>query len=164
MALLHIPTIFGVSLEVYLLLIILGIPVFFIWRWILKKFIEDNKKRIITTWIVAIITTPFVYAGIIVLILLAMSYYPTHSFNQAEWLENKNKRYQISDDIIDSNMLIGKTKAEVKQILGDEGNPDESDHWTYYLGYKPGFISIDPDVLDIDFKDGKVVKVGQHET
>lgn len=164
MALLHIPAIFGVDIDVYILLIILGIPVFFIWRWILKKFIEDNKRRTITTWIVTIITTPFVYAGMIVFILLAMSYYPTHSFNKAEWLENQEKRYQLSDDIIGSNMLIGKTKAEVKQILGDEGNPDESDHWTYHLGYKPGFISIDPDVLDIDFKDGKVVKVGQHET
>lgn len=164
MALLHIPAIFGVDIEVYILLILLCIPVFFIWRWILKKFIEDNKRRTITTWIVTIITTPFVYAGMIVLILLAMSYYPTHRFNKAEWLENPKKRYQLSDDIINSNVLIGKTKAEVKQMLGDEGNPDESDHWTYYLGYKPGFISIDPDVLDIDFKDGKVVKVGQHET
>ncbi|MFB9865502.1 hypothetical protein [Rufibacter immobilis] len=76
----------------------------------------------------------------------------------------KEKRYELSADIIDSKMLLGKTKPEVRQLLGDEGNTDLSDHWNYYLGFRPGFANIDPDVLDIEFKDGKVVKVGQHET
>lgn len=61
-------------------------------------------------------------------------------------------------------MLIGKTKAEVKLILGDEENLENNDLWNYYLGYRPQLFGIDPDVLDIEFKDGKVIKVSQHQT
>jgi predicted P-loop ATPase len=45
-----------------------------------------------------------------------------------------------------------------------EGNIDTSDYWNYYLGFRPGFANIDPDVLDIEFKDGKVIRVRQHDT
>jgi hypothetical protein len=94
----------------------------------------------------------------------SMSYHPTHDFDKEKWFADKETRYELSEDIIESEMLIGKTKSEVRQILGDENNTDQSDHWSYYLGFRPGFANIDPDVLDIEFKDGKVIRVGQHET
>ena len=96
--------------------------------------------------------------------LFSISYHPTHDFDKEKWFANKEKRYELSKNIIDSKMLIGKTKSEVRQILGDESNTDASDYWYYYLGFRPGFANIDPDVLDIEFKDGKVIKVGQHQT
>ena len=162
--LLYIPTLFGVSIEVYFILLVLGIPTFFIWRWILKKFIKVGKTRKIATWTATIVATPLIYVGLLMLGFFSMSYHPTHDFDKQKWFADKEKRYELSEDIIDSKMLIGKTKSEVRQLLGDEGNTDESDYWNYYLGFRPGFANIDPDVLDIEFKDGKVVKVGQHET
>ena len=70
----------------------------------------------------------------------------------------------MSEDIIDSEMLIGKTKEEVINLLG-KGYSLYDDNWiAYYLGFVPGWIGIDPDVLDIYFKHGKVVRVGQHES
>lgn len=71
------------------------------------------------------------------------------------------KRYEMSKNLIESQMLIGKTKAEIKQLLGASNDPDENNNWNYYLGMKPGIISIDPDILEIEFKDGKAVKVWQ---
>jgi hypothetical protein len=162
--LLYIPTIFGISIEVYFILIILGIPTFFVWRWLFKILIQTDRSRKIATWTATIVATPFIYLGLIMLWFLSMSYHPTHDFDKEKWFSNKGKRYELSEDIIGSKMLIGKTKSEVRQLLGDEGNKDESDYWDYYLGFRPGFANIDPDVLDIEFKDGKVVKVGQHET
>lgn len=93
-----------------------------------------------------------------------MSYHPAHNFDKVKWFTNKETRYELSEDIIESEMLIGKTKSEVRQILGDENNSDQSEHWSYYLGFRPGFINIDPDVLDIEFEHGRVIRVGQHET
>ena len=61
-------------------------------------------------------------------------------------------------------MLIGKTKTEIQQILGDGDNTEQSDDWHYYLGYRPGFANIDPDVLYIEFKNCKVIRVEQHKT
>jgi hypothetical protein len=161
---LYISTLFGVGIEVYFILLALGIPTFFIWRWLFKKIIKVDKTRKIATWTATLIATPLIYIGIIMLWLFSISYYPTHDFDQEKWFANKETRYELSEDIIESEMLIGKTKSEVRQILGDEGNTDESNNWNYYLGFRPGFVIIDPDVLDIEFKDGKVVKVGQHET
>lgn len=61
-------------------------------------------------------------------------------------------------------MLIGKTKAEVQILLGIEGNFENSDDWTYDIGYVPGLFNIDPFILTITFKDGKVIQVEQHES
>jgi len=161
---LYITTIFGVSPAVYLILIIIAVPTFFIWRWLLKKFIEADNTRKIVTWVATIVTTPVIYVGVILLLLVTIGNHPTYNFDKGKWLSDKEHRYKLSGHIIGSKMLIGKTKSEVRQLLGDEGNKDESDYWNYYLGIRPGFANIDPDVLDIEFKGGKVIKVGQHET
>ncbi len=157
------PTLFGVSLELYYILLVLGVPTFFIWRWLLKKFIKVDRSRKVATWVATLLTTPLLYIGISMLLIFGMNYHPTDDFNQEKWHSEKETRYQLSEDIIDSEMLIGKTKLEVRQILGDENNTDQNDVWSYYLGFRPGFTSISPDMLDIEFIDGKVIRVGQHE-
>ncbi len=162
--LLYITTFFGVSIEVYFILMVLGVATFFICRMFFKKFIKVEKTRKIATWIATLIATPLIYIGIIMLWLFNMSYHPTHEFDKEKWFADKETRYELSENIIESKILIGKTKSEVRQILGVENNLDQSDYWSYYLGFRPGFANIDPDVLDIEFKNGKVIKVGQHET
>lgn len=159
--LLYIPEIFGLSIEVYFILSILGIPVFYIWRWILKKMIKEVRARQVTTWVVTLISTPIIYIGVFLVIFFAINYFPHRSFNKTAWLSDKEKRYEFSTEIINSKMLIGKTKAEVKDILGDDGNTDESDEWGYDIGYLPEIGNIDPSVLIIDFQNGKVTDVRQ---
>ena len=51
---------------------------------------------------------------------------------------------------------------EVKHLLGDEYQESGRDRWSYYLGFRPQLFGIDPDYLDIDFKNGRVIKVVQH--
>lgn len=97
------------------------------------------------------------------LLIFIIEYYPKQNFNKKEWL-NKNKRYEYSDDIIDSKMLMNKSKSEVRKILGDESNLDTSDTWYYDLGFRPELLNIDPYSLEIDFENGKVVEVEQHTT
>ena len=133
-------------------------------RKILDNSVKVDKTRKIATWTATIVATPLIYVGLIMLWFFSISYYPTHGFDNQKWFADKEKRYELSEDLIDSKMLIGKTKPEVRQILGDEGNNDKSDYWNYYLDFRPGFANMDPDVLDIEFKDGKVIRVGQHET
>ena len=104
------------------------------------------------------------YVGIIMIWIFSVSYYPKTDFNKQEWNENKEERYKISNDIIKSEILIGKTKDEVIELLGDDFYSYDESHIAYDLGFVPGLFNIDPDVLDIYFEKGKVVKVGQHET
>mgnify|MGYP003623237673 FL=1 len=99
--------------------------------------------------------------GIYIWLMIA-SYYPSHDFDQNKWKENKEIRYEYTDDIIDNKLLIGKTKREVIDMLGNEAHDISSDIWYYYVGYVPGIFGIDPDYLVVEFKDDKVVNVYQY--
>lgn len=160
--LLFIPEIFGVNIEVYFILLLIGVLSFFFWRWLLKKLITIDKTRRTATWIATILLTPLMYGLFVMFWMMSATYYPSNDFNKEKWHEDIEKRYELSEDLIDSEILIGKTKKEVKKILGDTFQEWSADNWSYYLGSRPGIM--DPDYLDIEFKDGKVVKVRQHSS
>lgn len=165
--LLEIPVVFGLSIEVYFILAILGAPFYFLFRYLFKKRIANKNKRIIITWATTVIVTPILYALLVASFILISEYYPNRDFNKQEWLANKDTRYEYSKDIIKSKMLIGKTKAQVRAMLGDDVNLEKADSlakgndWYYGLGFRPVFLSIDPDYLLIQFKNGKAVNVEQ---
>ncbi len=162
--LLYIPELFGISIEVYFIIIFLGFWTFFFWRWLFKRLIKDDKKRKIATWCTTIFVSPIIYILIMLVFFFCLSYYPTHDFNKQKWESDTEKRYELSEDLIESKILIGKTKKEVIEILGEPDGWKEDDYWSYYLGFKPSLLGIDPDYLDINFKNNKVITVGQHES
>ena len=157
------PTILGFDIEVYFILAILGILTFYFWRWLLKKFITVNKTRKIWTWVATIIFTPCIYIGIILIWVFSIEYYPSYSFDKQTWLQDTDKRYELSKDIIKSRILIGKTKSEVRKLLGNNSyNKDSIDVWTYGLGIRPALFNIDDSYLLIEFENDTVVNVEQH--
>ena len=123
----------------------------------------SERKRRFAIWIATVLSAPIIYIGFVFLFVLSIEYYPKRSFDQKEWLTNKDERYELSDYIIDNKILIGKTKADIKRLLGDEGNKDEDNEWYYELGIRPGIGNIDPDGLVISFKNDKVAGVVQHK-
>ena len=96
--------------------------------------------------------------------VFSISYYPKTTFNKQKWDENKEERYKMSKNIIKSEILIGKTKDEVIELLGNDFSTYDENHIAYELGFVPELFNIDPDVLDIYFENGKVVRVSQHNT
>ncbi|MDU4337449.1 MAG: hypothetical protein E7I31_12055 [Staphylococcus lugdunensis] len=129
-----------------------------------QKIHYQHQKKKTPDFFATLLTIPFIYIGSIFIWLFTISYYPDYSFNKKKWSTNQETRYELSKDIIGSRMLIGKTKLEVLKILGDENNKIEENHWIYYLGTRPELFNIDPDMLKIEFIDGKVIKVSQHPT
>lgn len=110
------------------------------------------------TWIATLIFTPLIYVGLVVGWLVSVSYYSVKDFDKEKWNTDIEKRYEMTDDLIDNGKLIGKTKNEIKELLGQEAVSSDSAQWTYYIGFKPGPFAIDPDVLEVEFKNGKVLK------
>ncbi len=100
----------------------------------------------------------------IAIFLFYVGYYPTRNFDETVWRTDKEKRYEMTSDIIDRELLIGKTKEEIEKTLGGDYFKYNESHWGYGVGFVPGLFNIDPDILDIHFKDGKVESVGQHES
>lgn len=149
------------SPEVPIIILILAIPVYFLSKWILKKFkFGNDKSRKFLAIIPTIIVSPILYVGIIMIWIFSISYYPKTDFNKQKWESNKDERYKMSKDIIKSELLIGKTKDEVINLLGNDFFKYNDNHIAYDLGFVPRLFNIDPDVLDIYFENGKVIKVG----
>ena len=143
--------------------IIIAIPVFFLLRLIYRKIIKKISIRKPVTWISTLIITPLLYITGFYILFSVISYYPSHDFNKEKWMNDKEKRYELSEDLIAGKILIDKTKQEVIELLGKEFSTKESDYWIYDLGYSPGLIVIDPDILIIEFKDNKVIKITQQK-
>lgn len=159
-SLLNIPVIFGASIEVYFILLIIAIPTFLFWRWIFRKYIKTDKTRKIVTWAVTLITTPFIYIGLILLFVVWMTYTPSKDFDQTKWQTDKEKRFQMANDIIKTNMLIGKDTNQVKQILGvPTRDRSTTGVWTYDIGYGGGGLGFLFHHLHLKLENNKVVSV-----
>jgi uncharacterized membrane protein len=153
------------SIEVPIIILILSIPTYFLSKWILKKLkFGNNKNRKFIALIPTLFLSPIIYVGIIYLWIFSISYYPSNEFNKQEWETNVEERYKMSEDIIESEILIGKTKDEITELLGQDFYSYAENHIAFELGFVPGLFNIDPDVLDIYFENGKVIKVEQHQT
>lgn len=145
--------------------LLFALPIYFLSRWILNKFAigtEKNRKKLLLFF--SLILAPFFYGLSVIVIFFVVSYYPTKDFDQQEWTSDIEHRFKMSEDLIDSEILIGKTKEEVKEVLGTSVEADNANHLGYYLGFVPGLFAIDPDVLNVYFKNGIVVAVDQHES
>jgi hypothetical protein len=153
------------SIEVPIIILILAIPTYFICKWIIKrlKIGNDNNRKFISV-IPTIILSPIIYFGLVMIWIFSVSYYPSNDFDKQEWETNIEERYKMSEDIIESNILIGKNKEGITELLGQDFYSNNENHIAYELGFVPGLFNIDPDVLDIYFENGKVTKVEQHQT
>jgi hypothetical protein len=77
---------------------------------------------------------------------------------------DKEKRYEMIEDLLEKEILPGKTKEEVKNILGAEFYKYDDNLWIFDLGSVPGLLNLDPNTLHIYFKDGKVEELKHRNT
>lgn len=82
-------------------------------------------------------------------------------FDQDIWNTNPLTRYKMSKDIIESNMLIGKTKDEVIMLLGlaEESSLQGKEHVIYALGKPPSFFEEEAAKLVVIFENSLATKV-----
>ncbi len=84
-------------------------------------------------------------------------------FDQERWRSQPRMRYKMADDIIESQLLIGKPKDEVIVILGKANSSlsEEKDLFFYRLGTPPSFFEAKREQLLIIFVDQKVIEVAR---
>ena len=82
-------------------------------------------------------------------------------FDSQKWLSMSLQRYEMVDDLIESQILIGKPKNEVFEILGqpDSQSNSSKDAFIYNIGDPPSFFSSQKEYLLIVFNNQKVEKV-----
>ena len=82
-------------------------------------------------------------------------------FNEDQWASNPSQRYKMVDDLIESQILIDRSKAEVKDILGEpySKSNDDKDIFVYNIGKQPSFFENRREHLLIIFELQKVEEV-----
>ena len=100
----------------------------------------------------------FVLAAIISYFLIEAN---EKQFQQSTWNNYPTERYKMRKDIIESELLIGKTKQEVLRLLGEPviSNLTGKEHLIYSLGVVPSFFESDEMQLVIIFEDDVSNKV-----
>jgi len=79
-------------------------------------------------------------------------------FDEAQWKSNRTQRYKMVDNLIESQILIGKTKDEVILLLGQPNYSanTQKDVLAYRLGDQPSFFESRREYLLIIFINQKV--------
>jgi hypothetical protein len=129
-----------------------------------KRNAGNKKYRKYIAIIPTIMVSPIIYLMVMLIWFFSISYYPEEKFDSIKWKNNIEERYKMANDIIEKNILTGKTKDEIIELLGNDGYESGEGTVSYYLGFVPGLANIDPDVLILYFENDVVVKVEQRNT
>lgn len=145
------------------------IVIFFVSIFVLVfLFAKTIDKRKWLAVLVSLVLTPIVYFYVFYPILnIFSSYYNEKYFNSEAWIEEPSLRYEMTNNILESDTLIGKTKPEIQQLLGtyewlswnDSIKNHDENLWNYALGMKPGAMNTKKECMTIIFKDGKVTNI-----
>ena len=142
-----------------LIQLILLIPSFYLYRWVLRKtkltavktysYVFTILFPIILSWLFITINTKYIAPWI-----------RSEKFHSQTWKSNDRHRYRMINDILESKILIGKTKEEVISLLGNNTEEGPCTDCIGYSTYEPdqGF-SIDHEVLEINFEQNRVTSV-----
>jgi hypothetical protein len=83
------------------------------------------------------------------------------AWKNADMADSKNPvRLRMVDDLLKRHRLVGRTRAEVEQLLGpptETGKFGDYDY-AYWLGPERGFISIDSEWLALKVEGGRVTQ------
>jgi len=149
-------------------LILFFLLVFFL----LWKFVKTIDERKWLTFIVSVLFTPLLYFYLFYPLLnIFSSYHHQKHFDTIAWKEVPELRFEMSNQIVDTQLFKDKTKSEVQSALGTsewfgwdahlkENSPEK---WNYNLGFKPGAFNTQQECLELVFKNGIVVKSTQYQ-
>lgn len=141
----------------------------FVLVWLFVKTIDERKWLNI---LVSVVLTPVVYFYIFYPLLnIFSSFHHEKHFDAAAWKTKPAMRYEMSNEIVGNDLFKGKTKSEVKALLGtsewygwdDSIKANSPDKWNYNLGFKPGAMNLQQECLELIFKNDVVVKSWQYQ-
>ncbi len=130
----------------------------------------DNRKWL--TILVSLAITPLVYFYMLYpMINIFTNYHHQKYFSAEIWKEEPSLRYELSDNLITSEILIKKSKNEVTKLLGPPEwlsyNKTTASHdenrWNYGLGIEPGAFNNKKECVELEFKNDLVSHILQYQ-
>lgn len=129
-------------------------------------FIKTIDERLWLTLLVSVILTPVIYFyGVYPMINIFSNYHHEKYFSEKVWKDKPALRYELSSDMMSSQILMNQSKTEINSKLGDyewlSWNDIKKNYntnkWNYGLGMEPGAFNFEKECLEIIFENNKVV-------
>ncbi|NJX16293.1 hypothetical protein [Tamlana crocina] len=141
------------------------LAIVFILVWLFMNTVDHRKWL---TFLVSLVLAPIIYFYVFYPLLnIFSSYHHQKHFNAKAWKESPALRYEMSHEILNDSLFIGKNKIEVTQLLGESewyGWDDalkvySPNKWNYNMGLKPGAFNNMQECLELQFEDNNVESV-----
>ncbi|MEO1032644.1 MAG: hypothetical protein AAFX55_14625 [Bacteroidota bacterium] len=139
---------------------------------LLFLFLNTVDKRKWLTAIISLVLTPFVYFYMFYpFVNIVSNYHHQKYFNSEAWLEKPALRYEMIDQTIASDTLIGLPKHTITKLLGtyewltwdEQQNAHDENKWNYALGIEPGAFNDQKECAEISFENGNVIAIKHYQ-
>ena len=137
--------------------------------WLFARTID---KRLWVSLLIGIVLAPIFYFYVFYpFINIFVDFHHEKHFNRLDWKDKPALRYEMSDEIIEDSIFVGKEKNTVQSMLGesewygwdDSLKMNSENKWNYNLGFKPGAFNMNQECLELNFKNEVVVEVRQYQ-
>ena len=141
----------------------------FVLVWLFARTID---KRFWVSLLIGIVLTPVIYFYVFYpFINIFTSYHHEKHFDSLAWKDKPALRYEMSNQIINESLFIGRDKNEIETLLGesewfgwdDSLKMNSQNKWNYNLGFEPGAFNRNQECLELIFKNAKVKSVKQYQ-
>jgi len=135
---------------------------------LLFLFLNTVDRRKWLTILTSLILTPFAYYYVFYpFINIISSYHHQKYFNSEAWIDKPALRYEMIDQTIESDTLIGLSKSKIEEILGkhewlswDDAKKDlDENKWNYGIGIEPGAFNNQKECAELQFKNDTLIKI-----
>ena len=135
-------------------------------------FVNTIDKRKWLNVLVSLVLTPIVYFYVFYPILnIFSSYHHEKYFNSEIWKDKPALRYEMTNNILKTDTLIGKSKSDIEHLLGtyewlswnDSIKTHDDNLWNYALGMKPGAMNTKKECMTLIFKNDTVARIETYD-
>lgn len=139
---------------------------------LLFLFLNTVDKRKWLSGLISLVLTPFVFFFMFYPFLnIISSYHHQKYFDSDAWSENPELRYEMIDNTIESDTLIGASKEKIISLLGkeewlswdDSKKAHVTNKWNYGLGIEPGAFTLEKECVEITFQNDKVIALKTYQ-
>ncbi|MDB9782378.1 hypothetical protein OAB88_04650 [Winogradskyella sp.] len=132
---------------------------------LLFLFLTTIDKRKWLSALISLVLTPFAYFYLFYpFVNILSSYHHQKYFDSTAWAENPSLRYEMIDNTIATDTLIGMSKNDIYKLLGkyewltwDTAQKAHIENkWNFGLGIEPGAFNTKKECVEIKFKKDNV--------
>jgi ABC-type multidrug transport system fused ATPase/permease subunit len=138
------------------------------------EFISEFIWEVVLAFIIALLLNHYIFTKfkllltifsifILTILFLCLAHCENYSmeFNSKQWRNNYSVRKKMFNNIINKELLIGKTKQESILLLGKDYQTDGVNADTIFYIVDDNPYGGDPVVMYLKFQNNKVVSVGK---